>query len=373
MLTITHSLRDSKSIKKKGQQYVMMYIKSPNWSKPLRPTHNNIMFFKRADTAQKKSQNKKSKQLLDAVYKEYQEKYKGAEYSDAQTGTITLKKQITKMSELKADKSESTMSGYHNLYVAMEKFCKAKGHNFNMDINRVNIQFIDQWRLWLTTGSNYAQSTAYKYFTLFSTTLKQAKSYGLLFYNPFTENKIEFPKNETKEVVYLTPDEVTMMIQTPTKYEQIKNAFLFMCYVGIRQGDCCRLTWGDLPEINGVVKMNVRTQKAKTDIYFKIRKQAMKYLPKRMGNDDSVFPSLKFGKEQNQKLREWAYKSGVKKHIVPHTARHSFAFYMLSENNTPLYTVSKLMGHTNARTTEERYGHLSNENIELAMEKAFGS
>ena len=158
MLTITHSLRDSKSIKKKGQQYVMMYIKSPNWSKPLRPTHNNIMFFKRADTAQKKSQNKKSKQLLDAVYKEYQEKYKGAEYSDAQTGTITLKKQITKMSELKADKSESTISGYHNLYVAMEKFCKAKGHNFNMDINRVNIQFIDQWRLWLTTGSDFLPS-----------------------------------------------------------------------------------------------------------------------------------------------------------------------------------------------------------------------
>ena len=45
---------------------------------------------------------------------------------------------------------------------------------------------------------------------------------------------------------------------------------------------------------------------------------------------------------------------------------------MLSVNNTPLYTVSKLLGHTNARTTEDSYGHLSTENLDEAMLKAFG-
>ena len=64
-----------------------------------------------------------------------------------------------------------------------------------------------------------------------------------------------------------------------------------------------------------------------------------------------------------------AYKSGVKKHITPHSARHSFAFFMLDRHNTPLYTLSKILGHTNARTTEDEYGHLSAENIEEAMEK----
>jgi len=91
-----------------------------------------------------------------------------------------------------------------------------------------------------------------------------------------------------------------------------------------------------------------------------------------MGDADKVFPNLRFGKDENTKLRSWAYKSGVKKHITPHTARHTFAFWMLSVHNTPLYTVSKLLGHTNARTTEESYGHLSNENLDEAMLKAFG-
>jgi integrase len=43
---------------------------------------------------------------------------------------------------------------------------------------------------------------------------------------------------------------------------------------------------------------------------------------------------------------------------------------MLSKG-TPLYTLSKLLGHTNARTTEDRYGHLSKEDTDKAVRKAF--
>lgn len=146
-----------------------------------------------------------------------------------------------------------------------------------------------------------------------------------------------------------------------------------MCHTGLRQGDCCNLTWGDLPVIDGKTKICVMTQKAKTDIYFNLPKVAIKLLPKRMGDADKVFTNLRFGKDQNTNLRSWAYKSGIKKHITPHTARHSFVFWMLSENNTPLYTVSKLLGHSSSKVTEEYYGHLSTVNLDEAMLKAFGS
>lgn len=89
-----------------------------------------------------------------------------------------------------------------------------------------------------------------------------------------------------------------------------------------------------------------------------------------MGDDDLVFPNYKTESYHNEALREWALKSDVKKHIVPHSARHSFSAYMLSKG-TPLYTLSKLLGHTNARTTEDRYGHLSKEDTDKAVRKAF--
>jgi integrase len=372
MLQISHTKIKSTSKKKKGQWYPRMYIKSSNWDKEIKPRHREVLFYYRADTEEKKKQNRASQKLLDSIYIEYKERFAGAEYQDGVKQSISLKKQLDEMVDLKADKSKSTVQGYNNLKKALEEFCKAYRYSFTMDINRINLEFIDKYRIWLVNEKNYKGDTAHKYFSLLGSVLKKAMSYGRLYHNPF-DGEIEYPKRSENKMVYLTGEEVQKMKYTPFKYEQIKSAFLFMCHTGIRQGDCCELTWGDLPDIDGVTKLNVKTQKAKTDVYFKLPKVALDLLPKRMGDSDKVFPNLDFSSDNNEKLRMWAYKSGVKKHITPHTARHTFAFWMLSVHNTPLYTVSKLLGHTNARTTEGSYGHLSTENLDEAILKAFGA
>jgi len=372
MVKISYSKVFSESTKRKGQWYPRMYIKSPNWDKAIKPTYKDILFFKRANTKEKQLQNKESQLLLEAVIKQLKEQYAGAAYQDGIKRSISLKDQLEEMIDLKADKTPSTISGYKNLYKALEGFCRAYGYSFTMDINRINIEFIDKYRIWLVNDKNYKGDTAHKYFSLLGSVLKKAKSYGRLYHNPF-DGEIDYPKRSENKMVYLTGEEVQKMKYTSFKYEHIKSAFLFMCHTGIRQGDCCKLTWGDLPVIDGVTKLNVKTQKAKTDIYFKLPKVALDLLPKRMGDADKVFPNLNFDSDTNERLRMWAYKSGVKKHITPHTARHTFAFWMLSVHNTPLYTVSKLLGHTNARTTEDSYGHLSTENLDEAMLKAFGA
>ena len=372
MVKISYTKVDSTSSKRKGQWYPRMYVKSPNWDNPLKPTYKDILFFKRANTKDKQLQNKQSQQLLDAVIKELQEKHKGAEYQDGINQRSSLKNHLQEMINLKGDKSDSTISGYKNLYKALERFCKSNGYNFTMDLNRINLQFLDKYRVWLVNDNDYAGDTAHKYFSLFGSALKKAKGYGRIFNNPY-DGDVDYPKKSDTKTIYLTGAEVQKMKYTPFKYKQIKNAFLFMCHTGLRQGDCCNLTWGDLPVIDGKTKICVMTQKAKTDIYFNLPKVAIKLLPKRMGDADKVFTNLRFGKDQNTNLRSWAYKSGIKKHITPHTARHSFVFWMLSENNTPLYTVSKLLGHSSSKVTEEYYGHLSTVNLDEAMLKAFGS
>ena len=314
----------------------------------------------------------RSKKLDAKLAKEYTDLYKGAEFQEGSQGQITLLAQLEQMTELKKDKSTSTINGYNNLLSAMKRFCEKKGYNIKMDINRCNLEFVDKWRLWLTTEAGYKSTTSFKYFSLFGTVLKRAKQYGKLYRNPY-DGDLDYPIKDNPEVVYLEPNEVLAMKKTYTKYDVMKNAFLFMCYTGLRQGDCTNLTWGDLPvNSDGEIKINVRTQKAKTNLFFKIRKGASQFLPERKGDADKVFTNLKFSNPVNQNLRNWALKAGVNKHITAHSARHTFAFFMLSENNAPLYTVSKLLGHTNARTTEDSYGHLSNENIEDAMQKAFG-
>ena len=87
------------------------------------------------------------------------------------------------MIDLKGDKSDSTINSYKNLYKALERFCKANGYNFMMDLNRINLQFLDKYRVWLVNENDYAGDTAHKYFSLFGSTLKKAKGYGRIFNN----------------------------------------------------------------------------------------------------------------------------------------------------------------------------------------------
>ena len=371
MIKISYTKVPSKSAKRRGQWYPRMYIKSPNFDKAIKPTYKDILFFYSANTNRKQSKNEQSQKLLDAVIKELREQYKVSEYEEGKKTTYSLKDHLQEMIYLKNDKSKSTISGYKNLYGALNRFCEANGYSFTMNLNQINLEFVEKYRVWLVNVNGYEGDTAYKYFSLFGSALKKAKGYGRIFNNPY-DGEIKYPKKSDNKIIYLTGDEVRKMKYTKFKYEGIKRAFLFMCYTGLRQCDCCNLTWADLPIINGVTKLNVRGQKAKTDIFFSLPKEVLKILPNRMADSDKVFSNLRFDKNENERLRMWAIMSGIHKHITPYTARHTFAFIMLSENNIPLYTVSKLLGHTDSRTTQNRYGHLSNQNLDEAMLKAFG-
>jgi site-specific recombinase XerD len=81
-----------------------------------------------------------------------------------------------------------------------------------------------------------------------------------------------------------------------------------------------------------------------------IPNEAFELLRPKVNENDKVFAGLKKW-DVDRILPVWIAKSGIKKHITFHCFRHTYATLQLS-SGTDIYTISKMLGHKNVKTTQ---------------------
>lgn len=187
--------------------------------------------------------------------------------------------------------------------------------------------------------------------------LNKAERDGIILKNPGKDidRKLK-PHAEQKSRCYLTLDEIQKIINTEYKPDNdIKPAFLFCCFSGLRYSDVQKLTWEEItlsPE--GYAQIETQMQKTGKDITIPLSDNALKWLPERSGQPASSRIFYKLPDQVNNadvRLRTIIKKAGISKHVTFHVARHTFATLTLTYG-ADLYTVSKLLGHSNIRTTQ---------------------
>ena len=164
----------------------------------------------------------------------------------------------------------------------------------------------------------------------------------------------ERPQQGEATKQYLTFDEVKAMVDTPCKNEMIKKAFLFSCFCGLRYSDVKNLTWKKIQEVaTGTYQVEITQQKTGETLYLPLSDNALTWIPERLDakDDDVVFDLPSSPTTIEKHLGLWAEEAGVKKHVTFHVSRHTNATLMLYFG-ADIYMVSKLLGHTNVRTTQ---------------------
>ena len=73
--------------------------------------------------------------------------------------------------------------------------------------------------------------------------------------------------------------------------------------------------------------------------------------PKDMPQDEPVFEGLKYSAYHNKHLFQWIGAAGITKNITFHSFRHTYATLQLF-HGTDIYTVSKMLGHKDLKTTQ---------------------
>lgn len=114
--------------------------------------------------------------------------------------------------------------------------------------------------------------------------------------------------------------------------------------------------------------------KSEKPVHIPLGVQARRWLPKRKSADaDSfVFEELPRDSHINTHLKMWTAKAGITKAVTYHTSRHTFATMLLTLG-ADLYTVSKLLGHSQIKNTQiyaEIINRRKDEAVNLA-DKAF--
>lgn len=187
--------------------------------------------------------------------------------------------------------------------------------------------------------------------------LNKAERDGIIIKNPGKDidRKLK-PHSEQKTRCYLTLEEIQRIIETEYKPDNdIKPAFLFCCFSGLRYSDVSKLTWKEITvSQNGYAQIETTMQKTGKSITIPLSDNALKWLPEREGNlpENRIFYKLPDQvNNADVRLRTLIKKAGISKHVTFHVARHSFATLTLTYG-ADLYTVSKLLGHANIRTTQ---------------------
>lgn len=314
----------------------------------------NLYLF---NTPKNKLQEKLNRDTLDLV--EQIKANKTIEIQDQKYGTY--RQDFSKRNFLKffADKMEErneSAGNYGNWDSTLKHLKRCFGDVLMM--SEINPENGDKFKHYLKniakTKSNTAlsQNSLYSYYNKFKACVRLAYKERLI-----RENWAEFMKGFSQGDTfreYLTFDEVQALVKEKCRYPILKNAFLFSCLTGIRWSDIQKLNWSQLrySKKRGY-ELIFRQQKTKGIEYLPISDQAVELMGPRgdVSDEDRIFSGLKYSAYMNVGLFEWVARAGIKKKITFHCARHTNAVLLL-ENGTDIYTVSKMLGHRELKTTQ---------------------
>jgi integrase len=202
-----------------------------------------------------------------------------------------------------------------------------------------------------------SQNSALSYQNKFKAALNQAYDEGLL----KTKLSVQFDRIKEAEFSreFLSIEELNRLVKTECTLPLLKTAALFSALTGLRFSDIQKMVWSEVQETSEIIN-NAKTkiyyirftqQKTKGVETLPISEQAFNLLGERGNPKEKVFEGLEYSAFVNFHLKRWLINANIGKNITFHCFRHTFATLQLSKG-TDIYTVSKMLGHRELKTTQ---------------------
>lgn len=263
------------------------------------------------------------------------------------------------------DRKKPNAESYHGRYATIITL-KRHLENFGAQdtlISQVDVNFIKRFIDYLRSARDLRQQedgtrklsegTIFLKYCILRSVLIEAKKQKLIAESPFTLLPSNYKlKRPDSSRCYLNKKELAKVIEEPCTYPQLKEAFLFSCFTGLRKSDILELKWEDIIKENGKSYINKKIKKTQRWLKIPLSSQALQWLPPRPHSAQGIVYDALSHFAMSKNLKTWMGKiKTLKKDVTFHVARHTFATLELSLGAS-LYTVSCLLGHKSITTTQ---------------------
>ena len=255
------------------------------------------------------------------------------------------------------DFAPGTLERYKTSLKHTQEFLNWKYKVSDIDITKIDHVFIMDYDFWLRSVRKCANNTAVKYIKNFKKIIRLCMANGWITKDPFIGYKA---KLKVVERSYLTKEEIQAVYEkefASDRLSQVRDIFLFSCYTGLAYVDVKQLSKSNINTgIDGDQWIFTRRQKTDTSTRVPLLPLAQELVLKyenhpQCVNSDVMFPILS-NQKMNSYLKEIAGICGINKDLTFHIARHTFATTVTLSNGVSIESVSKMLGHTNIKTTQ---------------------
>ena len=359
-MTTKVKLRQKEISGKRQSLYLDFYpaITNPETGEPTRREFLGLYLFDKPKNPFDKKHNKETQDLAEQIRQKKDnqlnkpEIYTGYEKEQLKIIEQGEKSYIEYFRQLANKRKGSNRENWFATFNYLNNFA-----NNQLKFSNLNVKFCNDFREYLlTTPSNKSkkstltQNSAASYFNIIKASLKQANKDGYLFSD--LSAKVEPIKEVETQRNFLTIEELNKLQKTECRLPIFKQAAIFSALTGLRYIDIENLVWNQIEYIkeNGYF-IQFKQQKTKGVEMMPISEQAFSLLGKRKEPTDKIFEGLQYSAWVNKQFKIWLLKAGITKKITFHCFRHTFATLQL-RYGTDIYTVSKMLGHRELKTTQ---------------------
>ena len=294
--------------------------------------------------------NEKIERLLLAVHSafnslmERKKDFDAAAVRDMFQGNAGMQMTLLKLldrhnEEMKArvgvDRAPTTMSTYVYTRRTLAEFIKTEFKVSDLAFGQLNEQFIRDYQDFCLEKKKLAMETVRHYLSILKKICRIAYKEGHSEKYHFCHFKLPKQKESTPKALIT------------------RDLFLFACYTGTAYADVVSITrenlfWDDEDSLW------LKYRRKKTDYLGRVKllPEALALIEKyRDDTRSTLFPPQDYH-TLRANMKSLRLMAGLSQDLVYHMGRHSFASLVTLEEGVPIETISKMLGHSNIKTTQ---------------------